>query len=218
MFEPTIEEIHQLHDLLADKFDINFYEYDSLAQIGEEIMKRCGCFNDCVKLAGKPSVFIKQCAPKICVQSAFNKPLRVSGSLVQIDKNGSYTATYRDFQGIPTGRPKVIDAFTPATLSDLRTMSKKWTHYYILIDIHSFKCKHKEDRFPLITHNGEFFCDKTMFEFIMKHYDIDYTFISGYYFDQSNNETIKTLADTLYNIRKDLKLRDQRIESCIKLI
>ena len=208
MFEPTVEEIQQLHDLLAEKFEINFYEYDSLAQIGEEIMKRCGCFNDCVKLAGKPSVFIKQCAPKICVQPAFNKPLRVSGSLVQIDKNGSYSATYRDFAGIPTGKPKVIETFTP----------HKWTHYYILIDIHSFKCKHSEDRFPLITQNGQFFCDKTTFEFILKHYDIDYTFISGYYFDESNNETIKTLADKLYNIRKELKSRNERIESCIKLI
>ena len=126
MFEPTLEELHQFHNIMAERFNVNVFEFDSLAQIGEELMTRYYCYEGVPKLAGKPATFIKECAPKICVQPAFNKPQRVTGSLVQIDKNGSYTATYTQFQGIPKGEPKPMTA--TATLNhssaNMRTVSQ----------------------------------------------------------------------------------------------
>ena len=191
MFEPTTDEIHMLHDLLMNRFGIDFYAYDTLAKIGEALMYSYHCYDDVPQLAGKPAVFIKQCAPKICIQAAFRKPVYAEGSLVQIDRNGSYTATYTEFAGIPKGVPKVIN---PEEWNEIKQSA---TYYYILIDVHSASSKHPEDRFEVIT-VGNVFIDKNMFEFVTQHYDIDYSFVSGYYFDSGFNTNIKRLSHDLW--------------------
>ena len=208
MFDPTDDELQQLQELFQNKFDINFFSYDTLSQIGDELMHKYNCYQDVPQLAGKPAVFIKQCAPKVCLQTAFKQPQNISGNLVQIDKNGSYSATYTQFSGIPKGTPKVITNFTP----------EQYDYYYILININSYSCKHNEDRFPLLLNTGELFVDKNMFDFITEHYNIDYTFISGYYFNNGFNNNIRTLANDLYNLRLQLKANNSRIESVIKSI
>ena len=68
MFDPTTDEVHLLHDLLLTHFDVDFYAYDTLAKLGEALMYSYHCYEDVPQLAGKPAVFIKQCAPKICIQ------------------------------------------------------------------------------------------------------------------------------------------------------
>ena len=199
----------------------DFYAYDTLAKLGEALMYSYHCYEDVPQLAGKPAVFIKQCAPKICIQPAYRKPVHVTGSLVQIDRNGSYTATYTEFEGIPRGVPKVID---PEMWLEIKCSA---TYYYVLIDVHSARCRHLDDRFELVTtgqitpqggHGSAMFIDRNMLEFIEQHYDVDYTFISGYYFDSGFNTNIKRLATDLYRLRQQLKHDGQRIESCIKTI
>ena len=211
MFEPTTAEVHLLHDLLLTHFDVDFYAYDTLAKVGEALMYSYHCYDDVPQLSGKPAVFIKQCAPRICIQPAYRKPVHVTGNLVQIDRNGSYSATYTEFEGIPRGVPKVID---PEMWSRIKCSA---TYYYVLIDVHSAKCRHLDDRFELVT-TGQTFIDRNMLEFIEQHYDVDYTFISGYYFDSGFNTNIKRLATDLYRLRQQLKRDGQRIESCIKTI
>ena len=210
MFEPTIDEIYQFHDILLKRFNVEMFKFDTLAQIGHELMQRYKCYDDVPELAGKPATFIQQCAPKICVQPAFNEPQRVTGSLVQIDKNGSYSATYAQFNGIPKGEPKVM------TSEDFNNRDT-WAYFYVLINVESFKCKH-EDRFPILTSTGPFFCDKNTLEFITTHYEVQYSFVSGYYFNEGFNTNIKTLANDLFQMRLDLKAKGFRIESCFKLI
>ena len=221
MFEPTIDELKQFHDIMLNRFNVNVFEFDTLAQIGHEMMLRYHCYDDVPELAGKPATFIKQCAPKICVQPAFNEPLYKTGSLVQIDKNGSYSATYAQFNGIPKGEPKLMtsmDFINRETFDGLRPAPRKWDYFYVLINVESFKCKHAEDRFPILTSTGPFFCDKNTLEFITTHYDVQYSFISGYYFNEGFNTNIKTLAYDLYQMRLNLKAKGLRIESCFKLI
>ena len=65
---------------------------------------------------------------------------------------------------------------------------------------------------------GHLFCDKNTIEFITKHYDVKYSFISGYYFNDGFNTNIIKLSNDLYQIRQDLKSKGLRIESCFKLI
>ena len=211
MFEPTTAEVHLLHDLLLTHFDVDFYAYDTLAKVGEALMYSYHCYDDVPQLSGKPAVFIKQCAPRICIQPAYRKPVHVTGNLVQIDRNGSYSATYTEFEGIPKGAPKVVD---PEMWSEIKCSA---TYYYVLIDVHSARCRHLDDRFELVT-TGQTFIDRNMLEFIEQHYDVDYTFISGYYFDSGFNTNIKRLATDLYRLRQQLKRDGQRIESCIKTI
>ena len=103
-FEPTTDEVHLLHDLMVNQFDADLYAYDTLANLGEALMSY-QCSNDVPQLASNPAVFIKQCPPRVCIQPAFGKPVHATGSLAQIDRNGSYT----DFEDIPRGAPNIIN-------------------------------------------------------------------------------------------------------------
>ena len=38
MFEPTIDELKQFHDIMLNRFNVNVFEFDTLAQIGHEMM------------------------------------------------------------------------------------------------------------------------------------------------------------------------------------
>jgi hypothetical protein len=135
----------------------------------------------------------------------FNKKVRVEGDIVQIDKNSSYPSTYRDFEGIPTGKPKLIEEFHPNEL----------VCYYIVIDIKKFKCKHGKDPFPLIERCGLMYVNKTLFEFMRKNYEFEYEFITGLSFDGYNTE-IKDLIMKLYLMRMDAKKKGFGVEKVIK--
>jgi hypothetical protein len=134
---------------------------NSAAAIGQELMHKYECFKNVYQLSGKPAIFIANCAPKITVSPAFGEVQDVSGDLCSIDKNGSYTSVYRDFEGIPCGKPKILQNLEDINAYDM---------YYVYIDILSMKCKHSEERFPTIDRLGPNFLSKTMLINLVKHY------------------------------------------------
>ena len=205
---PTNDELARFKQIMESRFCVNIDDFDSTAAIGQELMHKYGCFKSVYALSGKPAIFITNCAPKITVAPAFGQKQDVSGELCSIDKNGSYTSIYRDFNGIPCGKPKVITEFTP----------DKYDDYYIYVNIESMTCKHKEERFPTILTFGYHFLSKTVLENLLKHYDMEYTFISGYYFDEGFNCNIRNLANDLYGIREELKVKNDRINDVFKSI
>ena len=205
--EPTDEEIDRFKQVMQDKFDVNIDNFDSAASVGQELMHKYHCFDNVFELSGKPAIFLTNCAPKIALQPAFHEKQDISGDLVSIDKNGSYTSIYTQFSGIPCGKPKILTSFNP---------NNEFDDYYIYIDIKSIKCKHNEERFPTIQSLGANFLHKTIFENLLKHYDIEYEFISGYYFDEGFNDNIKRLALDLYRIRDEYKAKNDRINEVFK--
>ena len=158
-------------------------------------MFKYNCFDDVYELTSKPAQFIKKCSPKVLLNTAYDKPVYVEGDLIQIDKNGSYTSTYMNFEGIPKGKPKIIKDFKP----------NDYSYYFIKINVKSYTCKHNTDAFPLIKQTGIMYLDKTMFDSINEHYNIEYDFMCGYYFDEGFNDNIKQLANDLYELRDELK-------------
>ena len=205
--EPTDEEIDRFKQVMQDKFDVNIDNFDSAAAVGQELMHKYHCFDNVFELSGKPAIFITKCAPKIALQPAFHEKQDISGDLVSIDKNGSYTSIYTQFSGIPCGKPKILNEFNP---------NNNFADYYIYIDIKAMKCKHNEERFSTIQQLGPNFLHKTIFENLLKHYDIEYEFISGYYFDEGFNDNIKRLALDLYTIRDEFKAKNDRINAAFK--
>ena len=202
-FDPTDSEIDEFKQIMESRFCINIDDFNSTAAIGQELMHKYGCFKDVYQLSGKPALFISKCAPKITVAPAFGQKQNVSGDLVSIDKNGSYTSIYRDFDGIPRGKPKIIESFK---------LDNDYSQYYLHLDIKFMRCKHSEERFPTEIE----FVNKTMLMNLLKHYDMEFDVLSGYYFDEGFNENIKRLAIDLYNIREEYKAKGSRIESIFK--
>ena len=203
------EELDKIRNILKDKFDINFDCFPTPASIGHELMHKYNCFDNVYELCGKPAEFIAKCAPKIVCAPAFGKKQEESGDFVCLDKIGSYTSTYTAVQGIPCGKPKILQ-----NMDNL----ENYADYYLFLDITSLKCKHSEERFPTLKTTGSTFLSKIIFENLLKHYDIEYNFISGYYFDEGFNTNLARLATDLFEIRNDLKRNNERIQCVFKLI
>ena len=203
------EEIDKIRNIFREKFEIDFVSFSTPASIGHELMHKYNCFDNVFELCGKPAEFISKCSAKVVCAPAFGKKQEESGDFVCLDKIGSYSSIYTRFEGIPCGKPKIMK-----TMDDLQNYSD----YYLYLNITAINCKHSEDRFPTITKPGPVFVSRLSFENLLKHYDIEYNFISGYYFDEGFNENIKRLATDLYNIRNDLKRNNERIQCVFKLI
>ena len=203
-----LRTLHRFRELLIERFAVDVFNYTTLSQIGHELMFKYNCFDDVYELTSKPAQFIKKCSPKVLLNTAYDRPVRAKGDLIQIDKNGSYTSTYMSFEGVPRGRPKKIKTFEP----------NDYSYYFIKINIKSYASKHNADAFPLIRQTGIMYLDKTMFESINEHYNIDYDFICGYYFDEGFNTNIKRLADDLSRLRDELKQQHSTLEKSVKQI
>jgi hypothetical protein len=129
------------------------------------------------------------------MRTAYGKPQKVKGPIIQIDRNSSYPAVYRDFEGIPAGIPQQIKSMDESNTS---------AYYFILINVKSFKCKHDIDAFPMITETGPLYIDKTYFNVLCAHYRLSYDFITGLAFDSFNNK-IAEVSRKLYTRRMQLK-------------
>ena len=202
-------------------YDIDLDVHKSCAEIGQAILYKHGCFDGVYDVSGKIAKFIAKCAPKIVCGPAYNKPVSATGNFTVIDKNGSYTSVYRDFAGIPIGKPKVITDWT-----ETRSTAD---YYYVLLNVKSFECKHKADPFPMITKTGlsrrapspktgPFYCDKQYLTALLNHYDIDYEFVSGLYYNEGFNTKIRDITARLYATRQQLKQSGSVIEQCFKSI
>ena len=191
-------------------YDIDLDVHKSCAEIGQAILYKHGCFDGVYDVSGKIAKFVAKCAPKIVCGPAYNKPVSSTGNFTVIDKNGSYTSVYRDFAGIPIGKPKVITDW-----NDTRSTAD---YYYVLLNVKSFKCKHNNDPFPMITKTGPFYCDKQYLTALLNHYDIDYDFVSGLYYNEGFNTKIRDITSRLYATRQELKQNGSVIEQCFKAI
>ena len=203
-----LRTLHRFRELLIERFAIDIFNYTTLPQVGHELMFKYDCFDGVYEISSKPAQFIKKCSPKVLLNTAYDKPVYAEGDLIQIDKNGSYTSTYMNFEGIPKGKPKIIQTFEP----------ESYSYYFIKINIKAYTSKHNADAFPLIKQTGIMYLDKTMFESINEHYNIDYDFICGYYFDEGFNTNIKRLANDLYQLRDELKQQNSTLEKSVKQI
>jgi hypothetical protein len=188
---------------LSELLNINVLQYPSLAALGQALIHKHGGYKGVMGLRGPPAEFIRKCLCPIVLGAPHGKPIMVEGDLCQYDRKSSYPSVYTCFPGIPMGKPILIDG--KAGLSELNeeydaSDPSDQCHFYVCLDIKSFSCLHQDDPYPLLTRPGLRYMDRTQYELIMKHYDVDYDFISGYYF-KDYNRGIGKLAMKLYLMR-----------------
>jgi hypothetical protein len=128
--------------------------------------------------------------------------------MMQIDRRGSYTATYRDFLGIPKGKPIVIR-------NDEEWRNGGWDYYYVSIKIERLRAR-VHTGFPLPVENGVNWVDKVFFEHLYETHCMGFTFLQGYGFREGFNTKIRDVAVKLWTIRTELKAEKSPLELIIK--
>jgi hypothetical protein len=193
--EEITKSFEEIKEYVKKEFDLDVNDYYSLAELGNDILFTTHCFDNVYEFSGVISQFIHKCNPSPLQSLCYKKPLKLNDiDIVQIDKNSCYPDAYKSFDGIPSGKPIIIDEFDPYCEE----------YYYVHVVINWFDCKHKTDPFPLIHNCGNQFYDKTYFQSILKHYNVGYQFINGYKFNEMN-KCISELTTTLYNKRLEYK-------------
>jgi hypothetical protein len=167
-----------------------------LACFGEALLSKYGVYDNVYELRGNIGLFVRQCCSKTVLGAAYGKAWRVQGDVIQIDKNASYPSTYRDFEGIPMGTPRLI-------VKEKRF--EELSCYYVAVNITSFKCKEEADPFPLIESVGIHYVNKVLFDFMRERYEITYKFLTGVTFDGGFNTKLSELSVKLYDMRLKAK-------------
>ena len=67
---------NQLKEILLTRFAVDITKYATLPQIGYELLVKNHCFDNVYQLSGKPADFIRACAPKILLGTAFGEHVR----------------------------------------------------------------------------------------------------------------------------------------------
>jgi hypothetical protein len=192
--------------LIVKEFGVHVEEYHSLANVGQAILGREGCFAGVPVLCGPPAEFIRLCQASPLVQSRNDRPVSITGRIQQVDRKGSYCAVYTQFQGIPKGVPKTMLTFEP----------EEWDYFYICVDVRSFTHKDDEDPFPLLQKLGMQYMDKVMFDAISQRYTWDFKWLSGYGFNEGFNMNIKEVAKRLWDLRMNLKIDGNPLQAVVK--
>jgi hypothetical protein len=167
--ENNIEVFGDYRELMIAKFQLDPVNYVSLAEFSAALFDPCLRY-DTPELRGSVSDFIRRCNKPPILGARFGEVLKVEGDLVQLDRTGSYTSIYVS-SPTPIGAPVLIEKFDPEA-----------AYYFIQVEVVSFCCKHPEDPFPMLTSPGVIYADKSWWLCLLRHYNVEYVFISGYSF------------------------------------
>jgi hypothetical protein len=182
------EQFNFFKQVICTEFGKDPQCYESIASLSYDMYRRC---LECVpELSGFLSKQIRECLQSPFLGTPDGKKIYIEGELIQIDRNGSYPATYVSMPGIPQGMPSA--KFNPAA-----------AYYYEKIRVKSFRCKHSKDPYPLLNSTGEFWLDKTTIECINEHYEWEKEVICGWYFKKIHDMTsFRQLTQKLWDFRR----------------
>jgi hypothetical protein len=178
---------------VAEIFGLLLEKFSTLANLGQAILQKTGCYEGVVELRGPPCHFIRACMTSPMCQTENGVPVRVTGEVEQIDRHGSYPAIYKSFMGIPKGRPQCVTSYDEATFA-------KFDYYYICVDIKAIR---DSSPFRLPLKIGLNYLDKYFFEAMVKGDYCDWEFKSAYEFHQGFNTKIRQLTDKLWLWREN---------------
>ena len=201
---------------------IGLQSYISVSSIGYSFALKFGCLDGCYELAGKPQNFISRCVSGGRTMTANNEKLIIDEKLQDFDAVSLYPSAMSIMNGIPKGIPKVITDFSKLN---------EYSDYFIEINITKLQAKGVDHyKFPLVFGKenqskvfrdkcySNFYVDKRSLEDLIEFYDIEYTPIRGYYFNDGFNNRINTFIKLLFDLRKKYKAEGNALQNTIKLL
>jgi hypothetical protein len=155
---------------------------------------------------------------------ANNRKQKVEGRIQDFDAVSLYPSAMWSMEGIPKGRPKLIETDT-----DLWAASV--TSFFVEINITKLIPKGPVPYAfgQVFTKSGgtKMFCNKAVRQFytdkrgladLMEFYEIEYEVIRGYYFNEGFNPKIRTFIKKLFDLRVSYKQQGNPLEKTIKLL
>lgn len=217
-----------LKQLFADNNEqfIGVDNYISVSAIGYHFAVIYGCLEGCYLLAGKPQDFLSRCVSGGRTMTANNEKIIIEKPIQDFDAVSLYPSAMKAMPGIPKGMPKVLTEHECATKSFL-----DYDAYYLEINITKITSKNSRPyRFPLIftMKNGiktfvnepvnHFYVDKRGLLDLLEFYDMEYTVLRGYYFNEGFNPKISEFIQKLFDLRAKYKKEKNPLQQTIKLL
>lgn len=203
----------KFRDLILDKYQLDTFHYPTLASLSDQYFIDQGCFDGVHQLAGVPRAFIANCTIGGRVMCANNKRSHTKKKLADFDGVSLYPSAMKRLGahgGYLKGAPKV---WTPEI--DLSTVDG----YFLKVNVTSLGKRYKfpvtrvkDDKGGCHWTNDlvdkEIFVDRFTLEDLVKHSQITYTILQGYYFNEGRNPKIEETISTLFSERLRIKKAD----------
>lgn len=206
-----VEKADKLFGEIHPKLSIhNFFSLPSIAQ---RYLYYEGCYDDCYEFDGLLSEYFNKFVDGGRCMSRNNEKINVKGKIQDFDAVSLYPSAMHFMEGFVKGLPKKLTNFNKVGENNELDTSD---YYFVTVKIKSvgkkrpFSCmnvknknKSKEwtnDVVGTIQH-----LDKIQLSEAEKWHKIDYEILSGYYFNEGFNTTIKTAIESLFNKRLEAK-------------
>ena len=212
-------------EMVKEVTNLNLDCYISISQLASDYLKKQGCYDGCYEFSGIVREFIQSTVIGGKVMTRNNEKFIVTKPTIPIDVNSLYPAAMTQ-RGFLKGLPKVFD-----NTMDFDILNQ-YNGYFVEIMITDIKNRFP---FPLINYKdnkgirryddnieniiGRKFIvnDITLNEWI-KHHDISFNIIKGYYFNEGTNNLINEKMKYLYNKRLQYKKEKNPVQIVFKLI
>jgi hypothetical protein len=181
----------QYRELMISRYQQDPRRWITLAEFSAALFDPC--LVEIPELRGSVCEFIRKCNKPPILGTRYGEVMKLEGDYVQLDRCGSYTSVYCS-SPTPISPPVLISG----------EKFEDYPYYFIQVNVVKFSCKHPIDPFPMLLTSGVVYVEKTWWECFRRHYDVEYEFISGYYFCEVKN-TVGELAEDLWELRMKAK-------------
>jgi hypothetical protein len=220
---------------------MSVHQFLSISSIGYAFAIQYGCLDGVYAISGKPQDFIQRCVNGGRCMLAENKKVIIKDKIQDFDAVSLYPSAMSVMDGIPLGKPKILDPNIKHDESEGRHMHNgidlmKLDQFFIEIQITKLNSKNiaseglqNDYKFPLVFKtNGKklyvnepinkFYVDKLSLMYLEEFYDIEYKVKRGYYFNEGFNTKINEFVKKLFELRLKYKSLNNPLEVTIKLL
>lgn len=189
---------------------LDIFNYLTSSSIADNYLKIMGCYKDVYEIKGNLRRFVDKAIIGGRVCTLKNQKHHVFGKIVDFDAVSLYPSAMHRMKGFPKGMARVLK--NPKDAGD---------NYYVA----KIKITHigKRQQIPFITYidtddnnkrmfddsdkalNRIYYVDKVTLEDLIEFQDIKFKFITGVYWPDGYNSTIKNVIQSLFNRRLECK-------------
>ena len=205
---------------LMSEYDMDVFAYPTMASLADAYFIEQGCFEGVHKMAGVPRAFIAHASVGGRVMCANNKAVKKTAKLADFDGVSLYPSSMARIPGYLMGPPKVWHSGIDLDAVD---------GYFVKINVHTVG---RRFRFPIVRvkdedggnlwtndlEEKEIIVDRFTLEDLIRHSNITYTVLQGYYFDEGRNNKVNAVIKTMFDMRLRYKKEKNPLQLVIKLM
>jgi hypothetical protein len=205
---------------LLDKYGLDCLTYPTMASLSDAYFNRMGCFIGVCELAGVILQFLANSSVGGRVMCAENKKVKTTKALADFDGVSLYPSAMHRIPGYLIGSPKIWDTSVDLSACD---------GYFLKIKVTKVGKRYKFPICRLKTDEGgnnwtndlegeTITVDRFTLEDLIKHQQVEYDILQGYYFNEGRNDKINQVILTMFNDRLRYKAEGNPLQLVIKLM